>query len=118
MSVKTNVQAVHDTLLEKFQHNEHLILLNKDINIQNKIFRISDKFIEEFDTDHIINTPITKSNIIKISIRTTIKKLKPITKIQFTNFHTPTFEQIVNKTTHIQYRSNNSFNIPIIIHIP
>ena len=51
MTEKSNVQAVHDTLLAEFRRDERYILLGEDVGVRGGVFRVSDGFIEEFGRD-------------------------------------------------------------------
>src|SRR2546427_3641512 len=118
MSVKTNVQAVHDTLLEEFRRDERLILLGEDVGVRGGVFRVSDGFIEEFGADRIIDTPVAESSIVGVSVGAAIGGLRPVAEMQFADFHAPAFEQIVNEAARMRYRSNGAFGVPLVIRMP
>src|SRR6266508_2238754 len=65
---KSNVQAVHDTLLTEFRRDERYILMGEDVGVRGGVFRVSDGFIEEFGKDRIIDTPVAESSIVGIAI--------------------------------------------------
>ena len=118
MTVKTNVQAVHDTLLEEFRRDERLILLGEDVGVRGGVFRVSDGFIEEFGADRIIDTPVAESSIVGVAIGAAIGGLRPIAEMQFADFHAPAFEQIVDEAARMRYRSNGAFGVPMVIRMP
>ena len=118
MTVKTNVQAVHDTLLEEFRRDERLILLGEDVGVRGGVFRVSDGFIEEFGRDRVIDTPVAESSIVGIAIGAAIGGLRPIAEMQFADFSAPAFEQIVDEAARMRYRSNGAFGVPMVIRMP
>jgi 2-oxoisovalerate dehydrogenase E1 component beta subunit len=118
MTVKTNVQAVHDTLLEEFRHDERCILLGEDVGVRGGVFRVSDGFIEEFGADRIIDTPVAESSIVGIAIGAAIGGLRPVAEMQFADFSAPAFEQIVNEAARMRYRSNGAWGVPLVIRMP
>src|SRR5437870_11774722 len=105
MSVKTNVQAVHDTLLEEFRRDERLILLGEDVGVRGGVFRVSDGFIEEFGADRIIDTPVAESSIVGVAIGAAIGGLRPGAEMQLAGFHAPAFGEIVNDGVRMRYMS-------------
>ena len=118
MTLKTNVQAVHDTLLEEFRRDGRLILLGEDVGVRGGVFRVSDGFVEEFGADRIIDTPVAESSIVGIAIGAAVGGLLPIAEMQFADFSAPAFEQIVDEAARMRYRSNGAFGVPLVIRMP
>src|SRR5438105_7681876 len=118
MTEKSNVQAVHDTLLAEFRRDERYILLGEDVGVRGGVFRVSDGFIEEFGRDRIIDTPVAESAIVGVAIGAAIGGLLPVAEMQFADFSAPAFEQIVDEAARIRYRSNGAYGVPIVIRMP
>ncbi len=115
---KSNVQAVHDTLLEEFRRDDRLIILGEDVGVRGGVFRVTDGFIEEFGEDRVIDTPLAESSIVGVAIGAAVGGLRPIAEMQFADFSTPAFEQIVDEAARIRYRSNGDFGVPLVIRMP
>ncbi len=118
MTEKSNVQAVHDTLLAEFRRDERYIMLGEDIGRRGGVFRVSDGFIEEFGADRIIDTPVAESAIVGIAISAALGGLRPVAEMQFADFSAPAFEQIVDEAARIRYRSNGAYGVPLVIRMP
>ena len=118
MTEKSNVQAVHDTLLTEFRRDERYILMGEDVGVRGGVFRVSDGFIEEFGKHRIIDTPVAESSIVGIAIGAAIGGLLPVAEMQFADFSAPAFEQIVDEAARIRYRSNGAYGVPIVIRMP
>src|SRR5256886_3061073 len=118
MSEKSNVQAVHDTLLAEFRRDERYILLGEDVGVRGGVFRVSDGFIEEFGRDRVIDTPVAESSIVGVAIGAALGGLRPVAEMQFADFSAPAFEQIVDEAARIRYRSNGGYGVPIVIRMP
>src|SRR5438046_2410354 len=116
--IKTNVQAVHDTLQSGFRRDERLILLGEDVGVRGGVFRVSDGFIEEFGRDRIIDTPVAESAIVGVAIGAAMGGLLPVAEMQFADFSAPAFEQIVDEAARIRYRSNGGYGVPMVIRMP
>jgi len=52
---KSNVQAVHDTLLEEFRRDDRVVILGEDVGKRGGVFRVTDGFIEEFGPDRVFD---------------------------------------------------------------
>ena len=115
---KSNVQAVHDTLLEEFRRDERYILLGEDVGARGGVFRVSEGFLDEFGAGRIIDTPLAESAIVGVAIGAAAGGLRPVAEIQFADFSAPAFEQIVDEAARIRYRSNGEFGVPLVIRMP
>ncbi len=115
---KSNVQAVHDTLLEEFRRDERYILLGEDVGARGGVFRVSEGFLDEFGKDRIIDTPLAEAAIVGVAIGAAVGGLRPVAEMQFADFSAPAFEQIVDEAARIRYRSNGAFGVPLVIRMP
>src|SRR5437773_5971213 len=100
--MKTNVQAVHDTLQSEFRRDERLILLGEDVGVRGGVFRVSDGFIEEFGADRIIDTPVAESSIVGVAIGAALGGLRPVAEMQIADFSAPAFEPVVNEAARMR----------------
>ncbi|MEK7284311.1 MAG: alpha-ketoacid dehydrogenase subunit beta, partial [Chloroflexota bacterium] len=97
MAEKSNVQAVHDTLLEEFRRDERVMILGEDVGRRGGVFRVTDGFIEEFGEDRVLDTPLAESAIVGVAIGLALAGFRPIAEMQFADFSTPAFDQIVQE---------------------
>lgn len=118
MAEKSNVQAVHDTLLEEFRRDERLMILGEDVGKRGGVFRVTDGFIEEFGPYRVFDTPLAESAIVGVAIGLALAGFRPIAEIQFADFSTPAFDQIVQEAARIRYRSNGQWGVPMVIRMP
>jgi len=118
MAEKSNVQAVHDTLLEEFRRDERVMILGEDVGRRGGVFRVTDGFIEEFGEDRVLDTPLAESAIVGVAIGLALAGFRPIAEMQFADFSTPAFDQIVQEAARIRYRSNGQWGVPMVIRMP
>lgn len=118
MTEKSNVQAVHDTLLEEFRRDPRHILLGEDVGARGGVFRVSEGFLDEFGPGRIIDVPLAESAIVGVAIGAAAGGLRPVAEMQFADFSAPAFEQIVDEAARIRYRSNGAFGVPLVIRMP
>jgi 2-oxoisovalerate dehydrogenase E1 component beta subunit len=71
-----------------------------------------------FGEDRVIDTPLTESMIVGVSIGASANGLRPIAEIQFADVIFPAFNQIVSEAARMRYRSNDAFACPITIRAP
>jgi len=115
---KSNVQAVHDTLLEEFRRDERVMILGEDVGRRGGVFRVTDGFIEEFGPDRVLDTPLAESSIVGVAIGLALAGMRPIAEMQFADFSTPAFDQIVQEAARIRYRSNGQWGVPMVVRMP
>ncbi|MGH2377839.1 MAG: alpha-ketoacid dehydrogenase subunit beta [Candidatus Limnocylindria bacterium] len=118
MAEKSNVQAVHDTLLEEFRRDERVMILGEDVGKRGGVFRVTDGFIEEFGPERVLDAPLAESSIVGVAIGLALAGFRPIAEMQFADFSTPAFDQIVQEAARIRYRSNGQWGVPMVIRMP
>lgn len=118
MAEKSNVQAVHDTLLEEFRRDERVMILGEDVGKRGGVFRVTDGFIEEFGPYRVLDAPLAEASIVGVAIGLALAGFRPIAEMQFADFSTPAFDQIVQEAARIRYRSNGQWGVPMVIRMP
>ena len=118
MTEKTNVQAVHDTLLEEFRRDDRVMILGEDVGKRGGVFRVTDGFIEEFGPYRVLDAPLAESAIVGVAIGLALAGFRPIAEMQFADFSTPAFDQIVQEAARIRYRSNGQWGVPLVVRMP
>lgn len=118
MAEKSVVQAVHDTLLEEFRRDERVMILGEDVGKRGGVFRVTDGFIEEFGKYRVLDAPLAESSIVGVAIGLALAGMRPIAEMQFADFSTPAFDQIVQEAARIRYRSNGAWAVPMVIRMP
>ncbi len=118
MTEKSNVQAVRDTLLEEFRRDERVMILGEDVGKRGGVFRVTDGFIEEFGPSRVLDAPLAESSIVGVAVGLALAGLRPIAEMQFADFSTPAFDQIVQEAARIRYRSNGQWGVPMVVRMP
>jgi 2-oxoisovalerate dehydrogenase E1 component beta subunit len=118
MAEKTLIQAVHDTLQEEMQRDDRVIVLGEDVGARGGVFRATMGFLEEFGEERVLDTPLDECLIAGVAIGMALDGLRPVAEMQFADFIFPAFNQIVSEAARIRYRSNNDFNVPMVIRTP
>ncbi|MDP2175588.1 MAG: dehydrogenase E1 component subunit alpha/beta [Bacteroidota bacterium] len=103
-STKRLVDAISDGLKQSMERHSNTVLMGQDVAEYGGVFKISDQFYKLFGKERIRNTPITESSILGAGYGLAIKKYKAIVEMQFADFVTCGFNQIVNNLAKSHYR--------------
>jgi 2-oxoisovalerate dehydrogenase E1 component len=103
-SEKRFVDAVSDGLRQAMQRHDKLVLMGQDIAEYGGVFKITQGFVEEFGKARVRNTPLCESAIIGTALGLSLRGYKAMVEMQFADFVTSGFNQIVNNLAKIHYR--------------
>ena len=118
MAVLNIVQAVNHALRDEMKRNDKIVLLGEDIGVNGGVFRATEGLFQEFGPNRVIDTPLSESGIIGVSIGMALYGLKPVPEIQFLDFIYPGFDQIQSELSKFRYRSGSQFTTPVVIRTP
>ena len=103
-SEKRLVDAISDSLKQSMEKFPNLVLMGQDIGEYGGVFKITDGFKAQFGADRVRNTPLCESAIIGAGLGLSLKGYKAMVEMQFADFVTMGFNQIVNNLAKIHYR--------------
>jgi 2-oxoisovalerate dehydrogenase E1 component len=103
-SVKRLIDAVSDGLKESMRKHENLVLMGQDIAEYGGVFKVTEGFVQEFGKDRVRNTPLCESAIIGTGLGLSMKGYKAMVEMQFADFVTCGFNQIINNLAKLHYR--------------
>jgi 2-oxoisovalerate dehydrogenase E1 component beta subunit len=112
------IQAINHTLRDEMKRNDKIIVLGEDVGVNGGVFRATEGLIQEFGPNRVLDTPLTESGIIGVSIGMALYGLKPVPEIQFLDFIYPAFDQIESELSKFRYRSGGQFTVPLVIRTP
>ena len=115
-SEKRLVDAVADGLRESLRRYPNLVFMGQDIADYGGVFKVSEGFLQEFGPDRIRNTPLCESAILGIALGLSVKGQKSVVEMQFADFVTVGFNQIVNNLAKVYYRWQQ--NADVVIRMP
>ncbi|MEM3832747.1 MAG: alpha-ketoacid dehydrogenase subunit beta [Thermoprotei archaeon] len=118
MAVINILQAINASLKEEMQKDDRIVVLGEDVGRLGGVFRVTDGLLKEFGENRVIDTPLSETGIIGISIGMAIYGLIPIAEIQFQDFIFTAFEEIVNHLAKMRYRSGGQFTAHVVIRTP
>ncbi|MBX2893637.1 MAG: dehydrogenase [Saprospiraceae bacterium] len=98
------IDALSDGLHEAMQRHPNLILMGQDIADYGGVFKITQGFVETFGRDRVRNTPLCESAIVGIGLGLSLGGFKSMVEMQFADFVTCGFNQIVNNLAKLHWR--------------
>ncbi len=116
MAVLTLLQAISEALRQEMRRDERVFLLGEDIAEFGGAFKVTKGFVEEFGKQRVINTPISEAAIIGSAIGAALNGLIPVAEMQFMDFITNGFNQLVNVAATTAYRWG--IPVPIVVRGP
>ena len=113
MATMTYLQAIADAMREEMRSDERVFLMGEDIGTFGGAFKVTDGFIDEFGPKRVMDTPLAESAIVGCAIGAAVEGLRPIAEMQFSDFVSCGFDQLVNVAGKTYYRMGLSVNITV-----
>lgn len=107
------VDAIKEALHQSMQKHSNLILMGQDIAEYGGAFKITEGFVTEFGKERVRNTPICESAIVGAALGLSLEGYKGLMEMQFADFATVGFNQIVNNLAKIHYRWGQQADVVI-----
>ena len=107
------IDALSDALRTGMQEDAKTIMLGQDIAEYGGVFKVTQNFVEDFGAQRVRNTPIIESGAIGAAMGLALAGHRPIVEIQYFDFISCGFNQIVNNLATTHYRWGASLNVTI-----
>jgi 2-oxoisovalerate dehydrogenase E1 component len=115
-SDKRYVDSISDALRQSMEKYPELVIMGQDVAEYGGVFKITEGFVEKFGKDRVRNTPLCESAIVGIGLGLSIKGMKSVVEMQFADFVTCGFNQIINNLAKIHYRWGQ--NADVVVRMP
>jgi 2-oxoisovalerate dehydrogenase E1 component len=110
------VDAVRDGLRTALAADERVVLLGQDIAGYGGVFKATEGLAGEFGPDRVRNTPIIESGAIGAALGLALDGFRPVVEMQFGDFVTCGFNQLVNNVATTHYRWGGP--VPLVVRLP
>ena len=107
------VDAITDGLDQAMQRHDKLVLMGQDIADYGGVFKITEGFVDRYGSGRVRNTPLCESAIIGAALGLSLKGWKAMVEMQFADFVTCGFNQIVNNLAKLHYRWHQHADVVI-----
>ncbi len=115
-SEKRFIDAIQDALKQSLNKYPELVIMGQDIAEYGGAFKVTEGFVEEFGKNRIRNTPLCESAIVGAGLGLSIAGMKAVIEMQFADFVTCGFNQIVNNLAKIHWRWGQ--NADVVVRMP
>jgi 2-oxoisovalerate dehydrogenase E1 component beta subunit len=98
---------------EEMRHDSRVFVMGEDIGVFGGAFKATEGFFEEFGPERVMDTPLAESGIIGTAIGAAVVGMRPIAEMQFSDFISCGFDQLVNVAGKMYYRQGLPVNITV-----
>ena len=95
-----------------------VFVLGEDVGAYGGAFGVTQGLYDEFGEMRVIDTPISESAIVGVSIGASLRGYRPVAEMQFADFISCGFDQIVNQAATLRYRYGGRASVPIVVRAP
>jgi 2-oxoisovalerate dehydrogenase E1 component beta subunit len=112
----TYLEAIRQGLWEEMERDPDVFLLGEDIGVYGGAFKMTAGMLDHFGERRVVDTPISEAAIVGAAIGAGLMGLRPVAEMQFADFITCGYDQIVNFAAKCRYRWGAA--VPIVIRAP
>lgn len=110
------IQAISEAIDQSMTRHSNLVLMGQDIAEYGGAFKVTEGLVEKYGKERVRNTPLCESAIIGSALGLSIKGFKSMMEMQFADFVTVGFNQIINNLAKIHYRWGQ--NADVVVRMP
>src|SRR5512140_203023 len=110
----TYAEAIREALAEEMRHDSRVFILGADVAEAGTPFKVLSGLVEEFGTDHVIDTPISEPGFTGLGVGAAMTGMHPVIDIMFGAFLTLAMDQIVNQAAKVHYMSGGKLSVPVV----
>ncbi len=114
----TYLDAIREALAEEMRRDPKVFILGEDVGAYGGAFGVTQGLYDEFGEMRVVDTPISESAIVGISIGAALRGYRPVAEMQFADFISCAFDQIVNQAATLRYRYAGRAGVPMVVRAP
>lgn len=112
------VDAINHALAEELERNPKMVIYGEDVaGDKGGVFTVTKGLTAKFGKGRVFNSPLAEASIVGTAFGLALRGWKPVVEIQFGDYIWPAFMQIRDELSMIRYRSNNSWDAPVVIRV-
>jgi len=112
----TYVEAIRQGIWEEMERDPSVFVIGEDIGVYGGAFKVTAGMLERFGERRVIDTPLAESAIVAAAIGAGLMGLRPVAEMQFSDFISCAFDQVVNFAAKCRYRWGAP--VPIVVRGP
>jgi pyruvate/2-oxoglutarate/acetoin dehydrogenase E1 component len=116
VAVKTYLQAISDGLRQEMRRDKRVYVIGEDIGVYGGAFKVTQGFQDEFGPWRVIDAPLSETAIVGSCTGAAIMGLRPVAEMQFSDFVSCAWDQLVTVAAKQHYRAGTA--VPIVVRLP
>ncbi|HVB78724.1 MAG TPA: alpha-ketoacid dehydrogenase subunit beta [Candidatus Binataceae bacterium] len=114
----TYLKAINQALHEEMRRDDNVFVMGEDVGELGGAFKVTEGLLDAFGEDRVIDTPISEALIVGAGIGAAILGMRPVLEMQFGDFISCAFDQIVNTAATLRYRHGGKASCPLVVRAP
>src|SRR3989304_2524037 len=114
----TYIQALNQAMHEEMARDDSVMLLGEDVGVLGGAFKATEGLLDRFGAERVVDTPIAETLIVGAGVGLAIQGMRPILEMQFIDFISCGFDQIVNMAATLRYRHGGQTACPLVVRGP
>ena len=107
------IDAIAEALDQSLDIHDNLVIMGQDIAGYGGAFKVTEGLSEKYGTHRVRNTPLCESAVIGAALGLSLEGFKSVVEMQFADFVSVGFNQIVNNLAKIHYRWGQQADVVI-----
>jgi 2-oxoisovalerate dehydrogenase E1 component beta subunit len=116
MATMTYIEAISRGMWEEMERDPSVFLIGEDIGAYGGAFKATKGFLQHFGQQRVIDSVLAEAAIVGAATGAALVGMRPIAEMQFADFVTCGFNQLVTNTAKIHYRWN--IPVPLVVRLP
>ncbi|MFP4170408.1 MAG: alpha-ketoacid dehydrogenase subunit beta [Methanomassiliicoccales archaeon] len=112
------VSALNQALLQEMDNDDSTVLIGEDVGVDGGVFRVTQGLIEEYGSRRVIDSPLSESGIIGVSVGMAMNGLRPIAEMQFMGFSYLGINQMIAHAARMRNRTRGRLTVPMVLRMP
>jgi 2-oxoisovalerate dehydrogenase E1 component beta subunit len=118
MTSTTYLDAIHSAIAEEMERDPDVFILGEDVGALGGAFQATAGLRDRFGRDRVLDTPISTSAIVGAAVGAAMMGMRPIAELQFMDFITCAFDQVVNMAAPLAWRTAGALHASLVIRGP
>jgi 2-oxoisovalerate dehydrogenase E1 component beta subunit len=116
MGVMTYIEAISRGMWEEMERDPSVFLIGEDVGAYGGAFKATKGFLERFGGERVIDATLSEAAIVGASVGAAVVGMRPIAEMQFADFVTCGFNQLVTNAAKTHYRWH--IPVPMVVRLP